>query len=444
MHLETYDLRIHSAGIQKMLYEHAHPVRPVAPVMVRSAQELMNALEMPGTQDLHIDGMLDAVPTVRLRPGQTMRAAAAGAGLRFLSGQDGVRLSRDNALIGLALRADPAQRAVFNDDQLPNMGRVCLSALQVSGQVQIVARGTLRAGHVDVDGLDIEAADTRTRRERPQGFGVEVLQGAFTLWNQQADPSSVISAHLKGLSMGRAGAPVIGGGILLSGSGFEGGRVVATTLETGAVYSQGQIEAGTADRISGGVFTAHGAYIGVVRNRGAVVTYGANDMVLDNWGTVNEWIAEAPLTSYGSSAIGVVNFGTLHALEVRAPIETFGPGARGFNVYDGKLGRALFDRITTHGDGAVGVQISQPVQRLVVRRGIETMGGAGPSLVKGRMTMLSATGLSIRPGGVVAEVEIGGGLLARGPGMAPLELLGEAGAFRVSGGLVGGAVEAAA
>jgi hypothetical protein len=443
--METYDPGISSKGTQAMLYEHAAAAsRPVTATVVRSAQELMNALEMPGAVDLHIDGMLDEVPTVRLRPGQMLRAAGAGAGLRFLPGQDGVRLSRDNALVGLALLADPARRAVFNDDQLPNMGRVSLSGLRVSGQVQIVARGTLRAGHVDVDGLDIEAADTRARSERPQGYGVEVLQGAFTLWNQQADTSSVVSAQLKGLSAGRAGAPVSGGGILVSGSGFEGGRVVVTTLETGAVYSHGLIEPGTADRISGAVFTAHGAYVGVVRNRGAVVTYGANDMVLDNWGTVNEWIAEAPLTSYGSSAIGVVNFGTLHALEVRAPIETFGHGARGFNVYEGKLGRALFDRITTHGDGAVGVQIWQPVQRLVVRRGIETKGGTGPSLVKGRMTTLSATGLSIRPGGVVAEVDIGGGLLARGPGMAPLELLGQAGAFRVSGGLVGGAFEAAA
>jgi hypothetical protein len=112
---------------------------------------------------------------------------------------------------------------------------------------------------------------------------------------------------------------------------------------------------GIADRISGGVFTSHGAFVGVVRNLGVVVTYGANDMVLGNWGTVNNWIAEAPLTSHGPGAVGLVNFGTLHALDVRAPIETLGLGARGFDVDDGKLGRAVFDRITTHADGAVGV-----------------------------------------------------------------------------------------
>ena len=248
-----------------MLYEHALRATDRKPTVIRSVADLMAALEMPGVLDLHIDGVLDGVPTLRLRSGQTLRAAADGAELQFLPGCDGVRMSRDNALVGLSLQADPAQRAVFNDDQVPNVGRLCLSALRVSGQVQILARGAVRAGHVDVDDLDIEAADTRGQQDRPKGYGVEVLQGAFTLWNQQSDDTCVISARLKGLTAGRAGAPVIGSGILVSGGGFEGGRIVATVLETGAVHSDGMIEPGTADRISGGVFTSHGACVGVVR-----------------------------------------------------------------------------------------------------------------------------------------------------------------------------------
>ena len=83
-------------------------------------------------------------------------------------------------------------------------------------------------------------------------------------------------------------------------------------------------------------------------------------MVLDNWGSVDRWVAEEKLTSHGPSGIGFVNFGALNELTVNAPIETFGQGARGFNVYDGRLNQATFDRITTHADGAVGVQISKP------------------------------------------------------------------------------------
>jgi len=39
----------------------------------------------------------------------------------------------------------------------------------------------VRGGHVDVNGLDIIAADARAETERPHGYGVYVLHGAFTL-----------------------------------------------------------------------------------------------------------------------------------------------------------------------------------------------------------------------------------------------------------------------
>ena len=147
------------------------------------------------------------------------------------------------------------------------------------------------------------------------------------------------------------------------------------------------------------------------------MTYGVNDMVLDNWGVVDRWTAEAKITSHGPSGIGFVNFGIVHELKVNAPIETFGQGARGFNVYTGTVNLAEFDRVITHADGAVGIQISQPIGRLVVRRGIETFGGTGPSLVKGVVISLSAIALSIKPGGSAREIEIAGGIKTNGAGV---------------------------
>jgi hypothetical protein len=41
--------------------------------------------------------------------------------------------------------------------------------------------------------------------------------------------------------------------------------------------------------------------------------------------------------------------------------------------------------VTTHADGAVGIQTSQPIGQLVVRPGIEAFGGTGQSLVKGSL-----------------------------------------------------------
>ena len=248
--------------------------------------------------------------------------------------------------------------------------------------------------------------------------------------------SVVVSADLVGLSAGRDGAPVRGSGIFVSGAGDKGGRLIVRRLETDAIYSDGKIAPGTPDQITGGVFTVYGAHVEVVRNRGPVVTYGVNDMVLDNWGVVDRWIAEEKITSHGPSGIGFVNFGTVHDLKVNAPIETFGQGARGFNVYTGTVDLAEFDRVTTHADGAVGIQISQPIGRLVVRRGIETFGGTGPSLVKGVVVTLSAIGLSIKPGGSAREIDIGGGIKTNGAGVAPIEQHGSIESLRVAGGFI--------
>jgi hypothetical protein len=297
------------------------------------------------------------------------------------------------------LEVSANRRAIFNDTSVESLGRIRLVRVATAGQVQLLARDTVRSGHVEVDGLDIAAADTRAQSDRPHGFAVNVIQGAFTLWNMQTDESVAISARLKGLSVGRASAPVIGSGIFVSGAGFKGGRILARVLETDGVYSDGQIAPGTPDVITGGVFVVYGAVIDLVRNRGPVVTYGVNDMVLDNWGIVDHWIAEEKLTSYGPSGIGFVNFGSVNELWANAPIETFGKGARGFNVYDGTLNQAIFDRITTHADGAVGVQISKAIGRLVVRRGIETFGGTVPIELHGSIELLRINGGAKAAGG---------------------------------------------
>ena len=96
---------------------------------------------------------------------------------------------------------------------------------------------------------------------------------------------------------------------------------------------------------------------------------------------------------------------------------------------------AEFDRIVTHADGAVGVQISQPIGKLVVHRGIETFGGTGPWL-KGRVINLSAIALSIKPGGSAREIEVAGGSKTNGPGAAPIEQHGAIESLRVAGGFV--------
>jgi hypothetical protein len=228
---------------------------------------------------------------------------------------------------------------------------------------------------------------------------------------------------------------VRGSGIFVISAGDEGGRLLVHRLQTGGIYSDGGIVPHTPDRICGGVFVVSGAFVDQVHNRGPVTTYGPNDMVLDNWGTVGTWTAEEKITSYGPSGIGFVNFGTLDLLQVKAAIETFGQGSRGFNVYTGTVNTAEFERVVTHADGAVGIQISQPVGTISVRRGIETYGGPGDSLVKGVVVKLPAIALSIKPGGSARKIAIGGGLITHGAGISPLELHGKVDSLEVTDGL---------
>ena len=401
---------------------------------VSTAGELEAAIGDADVRHIAVSATIADLPTLRLLPGHTLTGSGAQSRLRFAAGRDGLQLSANNRIEGLQLITDPDQRAVFNDTGVERLGRLVLRDLVVTGRVQILARDRVRSGHVEIEDLYIERADARGSDERPKGYGVEVIPGAFTLWNQHSDRAVTITAELIGLSAGRAGAPVRGSGIFVAGGGDSGGRLIARRLETGAVYSDGGIAPGTPDRITGGVFVVSGAYVDNVRNHGAVTTYGPNDMVLDNWGTVGCWIAGDKVTSYGPSGIGFVNFGRVDMLKAKAPIETFGQGARGFNVYAGTVRQAEFERVVTHADGAVGIQISQPVGEIAVRRGLETYGGVGESLVKGVVVKLPATALSIKPGGSARRIAIAGGLIAHGEGINPLELHGAVDALAVTEG----------
>jgi hypothetical protein len=403
--------------------------------VVNSLTELLQAVADPTVKTITVAQDLAGVPEIRLSPSTTLRGRPGHRSvLRFAEGVQGLCLSSDNFVANLDVLVSPERLAIWNDDSVSSLGRLTLRSVSTIGRVRLLARGAIRGGHVEVDGLDIVAADARSEQERPHAYGVYVLQGAFTLWNMQSDPDVLITANLVDLSAGRLGAPVSGSGMFVGGASEGGGRLAVQHLETNAVYSHGHIAPGTSDQISGGVFVVFGASVELVVNNGPVATYGANDMALDNWGFVDRWVSKDKVTTFGPSGVGFVNFGRINELVALAPIETFGLGARGFNVYTGTIGSGDFDRIVTHGDGAVGVQISQPVGRLIFRRGIETHGATGPSLVKGVLQNLAATALSIKPGGSAREIQVLGGLRAHGKDVPPLEQHGSIESLRIEGG----------
>jgi len=373
--------------------------------VVTSAGELLDALAT--ADDIEVYGSLSGMPAITLRPGTRLR----GGTLRF--GARGIRLTSDNQLEDVTVIVPDTEVAIGTSAE--NLGHLTLRNINTRGQVLL----TPGRGHVEVDGLVVASADLRGREERPHGFGVDAMQGAFTVWNRS--DAADLTATLAGISAGAVGAPVRGSGVFLAGP------VEADLLRTGPIYTDGGIEPGTPDLISGGVYIITGAHVQTVINDGPVSTYGANDMALDNWATVGSWTARAPVTTHGPSGIGYVSFGTLDRLDVQAPVTTHGAGARGFNVYDGHLASARFQRIATYGDGAVGVQVSRDLPVLEIVDDITTAGGAGQSLVRGVQVRRRAIAVSVEVGGRIGRLAVGGSLRTDGDDVVTLEAAGTIG-----------------
>lgn len=109
-----------------------------------------------------------------------------------------------------------------------------------------------------------------------------------------------------------------------------------------------------------------------------------------------------------------MNFGTVENFVAEKEVVTHGLGARGFNQYDGTVRRIRFDSIETFGDGSIGVQVSKPIGTIVINKGITTHGSVGNTLVKGVNMLLPAEAFSVKPGGVVDRLEVGGDLVTHG------------------------------
>ena len=404
---------------------------------ISSLTQLMQALlaNQPQTLELQIS-VLSPHP-LTLPPGYALTGADKERCSLSFSNGDGLGLTANNRVADLAVTTTPACRALYTLTGWADMGTLTLTNLTVTGQVSLLMRLGTTQLTVVADGVDVVACDARRYCEQPQKYGVNVVQGAFTVYNFNSDKDSLLTATLTNLSAGRPGAPVLGSGVFVSGFGDAGGQVKLTQLTTGAVYTNGLLPFGTADVITGGVFIVFGVQADAVLNAADVVTYGVNDMVLDNWGHVTQWLATGRLLSYGPSGIGFVNFGTVGTFEAQQEISTYGLGARGFNQYDGTVQHLKFTSITTYGDGSIGIQVSKPVGTIELSEGITTYGSLGSTLVQGVLTELPADAFSVKPGGEVQSLLVGGNLTTHGAQVTTYAIEGgRVAAVRIGGQLV--------
>lgn len=394
---------------------------------INSLTDLMAALNTNAPQNLEIQTSILCPYAIVLPAGFSLTGVDKENCIISFNNSDGIGLTANNEVANLTIQTNPNNRAIYTLSNHPDLGTLSLNNLTITGQVQILTRAGTSKTKLIADNVDIVACDARRYSEQPQKYGVNVYQGAFTVYNFNSDPDSVINATLTNISLGRKGAPVIGTGLFVCGFGDNGGRVIADTITTGDIYLNGMLPFGQPDMITAGVFIVNGTRVKNLTHHGSVTTYGVNDMVLDTWGHVEKWVAEKPITSYGPSGIGFVNFGTVDEFEAKDKIETFGSGARGFNQYDGTVKKAVFHSIITHGDGSIGMQFSKAVGSIEVKNGVVTNGSVGQSLVKGVIMTLPADAISVKPGGEISKLKISGGITTYGNNVH---------AYHVEGGIV--------
>ena len=396
-------------------------------IAINSLADLMAALNNSAPQNLEIQTSILCPYSINLPVGFKITGVNKESCIISFNNGDGIGLSADNEVSNLTIQANPNNRAIYTLSNHPDLGTLSLKNLTITGQVQILTRAGTNKTKLIADNIDVVACDARRYSEQPQKYGVNVYQGAFTVYNFNSDPDSVINATLTNISLGRKGAPVIGAGLFVCGFGDNGGWVIADTITTVDIYSNGMLPFGQPDMITAGVFIVNGTKIKNLTHHGSVTTYGVNDMVLDTWGYVEKWVAEKPITSYGPSGIGFVNFGTVDEFEAKDKVETFGSGARGFNQYDGTVKKAVFHSIITHGHGSIGMQFSKSVGTIEVKHGVVTNGSVGQSLVKGVIMTLPADAVSVKPGGEIKQLKISGGITTHGDNVT---------SYHVEGGIV--------
>jgi hypothetical protein len=81
------------------------------------------------------------------------------------------------------------------------------------------------------------------------------------------------------------------------------------------------------------------------------------------------------------------------------------------------------------------VQLSRPLPSLTIKQDLSTEGGEGLSLVKGAQMTLKAIALSIKPGGTLDRLEVGGAICTSGGDVVTVELADTVSSWHVRGGI---------
>lgn len=337
-----------------------------------TARELIAAIAS-GAPLVCVHGRISGLPALTLAPGQALAGASVDAMLVFE--RDGLGLTRGNSIRAIDLVSPSECRVIYLDGAGGDRGLLDLCDITCNGQLSFIFGDETAAASLNLENIAVAGADTRPHPETPRNTGERLLQGAITIWNR-ATHQTIITLRATRLDIGFADMPVKGSGVFIAGAGSGiGGVVIARDVEVNAVHIDTGVMNDSATA-AGGVFILADTSIDRLICTGSVVTHGANAIAIENCGRVGDWFIDGNAICHGPDAVSFLNAGQIGRLEVTGSIETFGNGGKACGIY-GPVKSLRAGAIRTHGDAAVGVQITGPLTRLEVRDGIVTTGEPG-------------------------------------------------------------------
>ena len=128
---------------------------------VATVDALVAATRDESVRRIVVSGNLADVPSISLLPRQSLQGRGDPSIVTSPRGSTDFGSLRTTRSHNIRLDASPDKRAIFNDTTVDSLGQIELRGVTTTGRVQILARDKVRGGHVDVNGLDIIAADAR-------------------------------------------------------------------------------------------------------------------------------------------------------------------------------------------------------------------------------------------------------------------------------------------
>ncbi|MEG0949630.1 MAG: hypothetical protein RR212_06560 [Bacteroidales bacterium] len=381
--------------------------------IINTVEDLVAATQDRMARYLILRNDLTDVPSLRLMPFQSLSGEFDGKKISFQKGAEGFCLSKGNELKNLVIETDPDKRAIFQDQEMESMNNHHLTRLSVTGQISFIVTDKTRKGHIDASFVHVKEANTAQIPDRPNRFGVDMMQGAFTIWNKSENHME-IEVDISHFSCGSETKPILGSGLVICGTEEQMGHVRVNVLSCGHIYTKGEIGKGVADLVCAGIGIGYQTLVRHMNIYGRITCYGGNEMGIYNWGTIERASMTDRIETHGANGCGFINAGNIGTFNFMHEIETYGTGARGFYMFDGAAKDLHFDRIVTHGNAANAIQFNRYIDRISISKGIEVFGNALNVLFADTIVKTSSDAICIQPGGTVRMLKVSGDLISHG------------------------------